>query len=480
MSNPSAPYSAINAAARVRPARRPATGPATIVLLFGMIVTWVFASGENSVNAIFSTAAVGLLISLALSFLIDCKGKLLRLLRVDLFMLFALYGLTFFEFLFEQRPITNITVASAHTALLGAFAGYAGIALGRHLFPARRGLPNPRDLGFSPKVVFHLLLLCTGLGYFYMLLAVGFNPVEMVEQMLRPRFTQPWTRGRLGGPSALLYELGLLKSAIPALCGLILAQRDRFSRGRVTIAALIAAFVLFDGYTSGTRNVFLLYFVAFLAGYFLYAKHMGTTKLLLIGGACAITAFGATLTMLDFRSGTGASLIKLDTGDPVFIDMNMINIARLTEVFPDRQAYLGLEIPYNMIIRPIPRAIWAGKPEGLSVGIEKALGVGDYMTLSATFIGEFWMAGGLLAVWLGSLFLGCVAGAWNRYGAKADTQLKVMIYVTGLLPAGLCMRSFLSVAPTLLPVFALLIYVRFLKHRRKASIRRIRHDINQK
>ncbi|MBB3777224.1 oligosaccharide repeat unit polymerase [Erythromicrobium ramosum] len=449
-----------------RPARRPATGPATIVLLLGMFATYALASGENSVNAIFSTAAVGLLGSLAFSFLIDCKGKLVHLIRVDLFMLIALFGLTFFEFLFEQPPMTSITVASAQTALVAAFAGFAGIAVGRHLVPIRRSLPNPRDLGFSTKITFQLLLLCTALGYLYMLLSVGFNPIEMVEQMLRPRFTQPWTRGRLGGPSALLAELSLLKAAIPALCGLMLAQRDRFRAGQVVMALLIGAFVLFDGYASGTRNVFLLYFITFLAGYFLYAKRMGSLKLLLIGGACAITAFGAMATMLGTRTGTGANLIDFTTGQPVFVDMNLINVAALTEVFPGRQAYLGLEIPYNMIIRPIPRAIWPSKPEGLSVGIEKALGVGDYMTLSATFVGEFWMAGGLLAVCLGSLFLGSVAGAWNRYGAGADKQLKIMIYLTGLFPAGLCMRSFLSVAPALLPVLALLVLLPLLSKRR--------------
>ena len=472
MASTAAPYPSSKALVPARPARRPATGPATIVLLLGMFATYALASGENSVNAIFSTAAVGLLGSLAFSFLIDCRGKLVRLIRVDLFMLIALFGLTFFEFLFEQPPMTSITVTSAQTALVAAFVGFAGIAVGRHLVPIRRGLPNPRDLGFSPKVTFQLLLACTVLGYFYMLLSVGFNPIEMVEQMLRPRFSQPWTRGRLGGPSALLAELSLLKAAIPALSGLILAQRDRFRASQVVVALLIGIFVLFDGYASGTRNVFLLYFITFLAGYFLYAKRMGSLKLLLLGGACAITAFGAMVTMLETRTGAGASLIDLRTNEPIFVDMNLINVARLTDVFPTRQEYLGLEIPYNMIIRPIPRAIWPGKPEGLSVGIEKALGVGDYMTLSATFIGEFWMAGGLLAVCLGSLFLGGVAGAWNRYGAKADTQLKLMIYLTGLLPAGLCMRSFLSVAPTLLPVLALLAFVSFLGRKRTARVPR--------
>lgn len=467
MTSRAAHYPPLKMKASGRTTHRPATGTATIVLLLGMITTYSLAISENGVNAIFSTAAVGLLASLAFSFLIDSKGKLVRLIRVDLFMLIALYGLTFFEFLFEQpSSVSSITVASAQAALLATFAGFAGIALGRHLVPIRHDLPHPSTLGFSPKIIFQLLLFCTALGYFYMLLSVGFNPVEMVEQMLRPRFSQPWSRGRLGGPSALLSELSMLKAAIPALCALTLAQRRRFSRGKVAFALFIGVFVLFDGYSSGTRNVFLLYFVTFLAAYFLFAPRMNSAKMLVIGVTCAIVAFGAMTSMLATRGNLQAGVVVVQTGEPVFVDMNLLNIAGLTDVFPARQDYLGLEIPYNMLIRPIPRALWPGKPEGLSVGIEEALGVGDYMTLSATFVGEFWMAGGLWAVGLGSLLLGAIAAFWNRYGARADSQLKLMTYLVGLAPAGLCMRSFLSVAPFLLPVLALLVFEKWTKKRK--------------
>lgn len=437
---------------------RPATGLATLVLLVGIIGTYWFAIGQDSVNAIFSTAALGLLASLAISFWIDCRGVLVRLIRVDLLMLIALYGLTYFEFLFDQPPSTQTSISSAETALLATMLGFAGIAVGRHLVALRRGSPDPRRLKVSTKMTFQILLLSTALGYFYMLLSVGLNPVEMVEQMMRPRFTQPWTRGRLGGPSALLAELSLLKAAIPPLCALILAQRQRFSFGKVAVAFLLGIFVLFDGYSSGTRNVFLLYFLTFLGSYFLFAPRMGSIKLALIGVACLITAFVAMSTMLQTRGNLRGGPIELQTAQPVFVDMNLLNVAQLTEIFPRIYPYLGLEIPFNMIIRPIPRALWPGKPEGLSFGIEEALGVGDYMTLSATYVGEFWMAGGLWAVAFGSILLGAIAAFWNRYGARATSQLELIIYVVGFFPAMLCMRSFLSVAPAILPVIALLIW----------------------
>ncbi len=470
MATQAAVYPVPKLAAGPRHARRPAPAmvPATLIILVGLGATYGLASDATTANGVFSTAAFTIGVTLALSFFVDCRGALVRLIRVDLFMMFALYGLTFFEFLFDQPAIIRITAESAKTALLASIAGFAGIAVGRHLVPIKRGLPHPQSLGFSPGLIFQLLLLSSLLGYFYMLLAVNFNPIEMVEQMMRPRFSQPWTRGRLGGMGALLSELSLMKAAIPALCGVILAQRKRCSVGKVVVAGFLGLFVLFDGFSSGTRSVFLLYFITFLAAYFVYSPRVSSINLVLIGAACAIAAFFAMVFMLETRGNLQqATQIDLQLGEQaVFVDMNMLNVAQLIEVFPARYAHLGFEIPYNMVIRPIPRALWPGKPEGLSLGIEEALGVGDFMTLSATFIGEFWMAGGWLGVVLGSLALGSITGWWNRFAARADTQLKIMIYLVGFFPAGLCMRSFLSVAPAVLPVITLFVLNGFLAKKR--------------
>jgi hypothetical protein len=137
--------------------------------------------------------------------------------------------------------------------------------------------------------------------------------------------------------------------------------------------------------------------------------------------------------------------------------MNLLNIAGLIRAIPDRYDYLGFEIPFAALIRPIPRVVWPGKPEGLSASIEEVLG-GEGLTLSATYIGEFWMAGGLFAVILGSFILGASAAAWNRVGAKAQGNLDQILFASGFFAAGLCMRSFLGVMPTILPTLALYVY----------------------
>jgi len=103
--------------------------------------------------------------------------------------------------------------------------------------------------------------------------------------------------------------------------------------------------------------------------------------------------------------------------------------------------------------------LWPGKPEGLSAGIEEALGVRG-MTLSATIVGEAYMAGGLLAVLLFSLLFGAAASMWN--GVARDGNSSRLLYPSGLVCAALSMRSMLQMVPLMLPTLALWFFLRYL------------------
>jgi hypothetical protein len=449
-------------AARRRAGRRQYSAMmlSTVVILVGAVFAFFTAQGGATVNGAFSGAAIAMGLALVLAFGVESGGQFRRLLRVDAFMFLALYVLIFFEFLFPQRTIATLDLDSARTGVLAALVGFAGLAIGRLAFRPRQSLPDARDLKVSPGTTFGILIFLAFFAYLYMLVAVKFNVVEMVEFMLRPRFSQPWARGRLGGVNTLLHEVGLLKYTLAPITGVILSQSRKYSGLQILVTTAVLLFVLFDGFVSGTRHIFIIFLATFVVSYLITAPRLGFGKILLVTIPAAALFFIAVTLMLASRNkGFAPATLNLEsvTTEALFVDMNIVNIARLTQAFPGDFPYLGLEIPYNMLVRPIPRAFWSGKPEGLSVGIEKALGVGDYMTLSATFVGEFWMAGGLLAVALGAIMLGMIAGAWNRFGSRADTNLRFMIYVIGFFPALLCMRSFLSVGPALLPVIGMFV-----------------------
>jgi hypothetical protein len=149
-------------------------------------------------------------------------------------------------------------------------------------------------------------------------------------------------------------------------------------------------------------------------------------------------------------------LAAADTPRTLYVDYNLYSICRLVEIFPKQRAYLGLEIPYLAIIRPIPRAIWKSKPEGMSTSIEEALGARD-LTIAASFAGEAYMSGGNFGVLLVALGFGAAFGWWSALASSRNSELGILIYASGFFAAVISMRSLLVFTTALLPTAAGLI-----------------------
>ena len=163
----------------------------------------------------------------------------------------------------------------------------------------------------------------------------------------------------------------------------------------------------------------------------------------------------------------------------IFVDYNLCVIGRLTEVFPSHSPYLGWEVPYLALIRPIPRAIWKGKPEGLSASIENAMVAGAGVTVAASFAGEAYMAGGWFAVFVAGIFFGALTGWWGFLASPRNSELGILIYASGFFAAVISMRSMFVFTTALLPTVAALIVttvaLRHLTIRARAWLARSRH-----
>lgn len=143
---------------------------------------------------------------------------------------------------------------------------------------------------------------CIGYAHQWASPAVGFSPVKWLDYLTRPRFEQPWGRGRLGDFGALIYELNMLINLVPPLAGIILARRHRF--GILSLVLVVSGFllVLFIAFAGATRSVLASYLVTFVIG-FAFASSKGRKKELLVvsGAAAAMMMFG-TVAMLHIRS----------------------------------------------------------------------------------------------------------------------------------------------------------------------------------
>ncbi len=459
----------------------------TVATLIGLIITAFAASSggpESRPSEIASTAAIGTLASLLLGFSFDLQKGLNNLVRADVLALLAFYFLTLFEFLFRQVNFDAMaTHQSAAAAVNVVLVGFGGMLIGRHLLHPRR---QPFQKVLTHEIPSGILILlfwaafCIGYMHQWAVPQVNWNPVKWFEYALAPRFEQPWGRGKFGDFRAMLYELNMLINLVPPLAGIIIARRQRF--GTAALGFVIAGYllVLFLAFAGGTRSTLATFLVTFIIG-FAFASPKGRQKELIFFSAIAMAllAFG-TVTMIRIRT---VGLKKILSGDVAFsraksetmyVDYNLYNISKLTEVFPRRMAYLGWEVPYLALIRPIPRALWKGKPEGLSNSIETALGYfGGNITISASFAGESYMAGGFFGVLLVAVFFGAVNGWWSHLMSPRNSELGILIYSSGFFAAVISMRSLFTYTTALLPTVAAIVGTTYLVRKLVAKARHL-------
>jgi oligosaccharide repeat unit polymerase len=438
------------------------SGAPTLIMMLGLAVTWLALPSDDA-ESIFDTAAIGVGITLLSATAIEAFSGVRALIRTDNLMLWVLYGLTFLEFLFPQPDVDTAVSVEAATRGTGAvLLSLFGLILGRHLVSAGSNSNVPIDL--KPSHLFGFFLFAFVIGYLHIFIAVNFDPIEMIEEMSWPRFSQSWGRGRYGNLYSLLYELSLFIYLLPPIAGLILARPNRFSTIQKAIVVSVLTLTFYYAFASGTRNVLGTYTISMFGAYVLSKPNLKLKQVLIVGIPVAGLLLFASTLMLEFRTAGGLTWLTARERqyDTLYIDHSIVNLSNLTNVFPDAVGYLGLEIPYQALIKPIPRVLWTGKPEGLSTSIETALGVADNATtLSVTFVGEAYMAFGLVGVIVASLLFGVAAALWNRVGQEVDSSFSQILYASGFLCAAMAMRSLLTMVPFMLPTVGLWIFGRY-------------------
>ena len=430
---------------------------------------------SDGVADVFRTAGIGVGLTLGAATGIEARPGFRNLLRVDILIVWVLYGLTFFEFLFPQAGADALV--SVDAAINGTYAtlvGFSGIFLGRHLIgpPRPAVIENRGPSRMSKTSILAFFVFSAIVGYLHILIGVNFDPFEMIRQMALPRFSQSWARGQFGGVYSLLYELGLFIYLIPPLAGAMYARRSEYGLFQKFFVLCVLALTFYSGFAGGTRNVIVIYTLTFMGCYFLTKPEIKVRQMVVQGVVTLAVLLAATAYMLEFRqAGLGEFSLDRRHYETVFIDHNMVNLSRLVDLFPSSYGFLGFEVPFNVLVRPIPRVFWPSKPEGLSTSIEAALGVRD-MTISSTFVGEAYMAGGIWVVLLTGALFGMAAAMWNRVGRNANSPLGQVLYASGFACAAISMRSVFSMMPMILPTVVIWIFMKVADSRRQPKVGR--------
>ena len=437
----------------------------TIIIIISAILCFFSSQSATTPADMAQVLAVGIGIALLINLFLDYQKGIRNLFRADTMCLISIYALTIAEFLSPQEAFNSrISLHQASLALGVISIGFVGLALGRHIIapkPIKAGALNFSKI--SNKSLFRLFLIAAILGYCYILASVNFDIVRMFNESLEPRFRQSWGRGRYGGWNALISELSLLQLVIPPLTGIIINRRKTFGKLGFLLVLLVFATTVFLGFASGSRNIYVAHVATFILAYLLtLPKNTVKNTLLPLLISTVLVMYGS-YHMLEFRPIGLRSYIEnrvyaTDAGrDTLAVDYNLAPLGLLIDTFPGNGDFLGSEVIVWSLIKPIPRALWPGKPRGLSVSIESSVGAGEGYTVAATYLGESYMMAGRVGVFVISVFFGALAAWWNRLALQSHSDYAMVVYALGFFVAVITMRSMFWLTTIMLPILALVV-----------------------
>jgi hypothetical protein len=434
---------------------------ATAIFCVGSLFTVLWAHSVTDLATMLRGSAVGLGVTLLCTLSRELYLNHHALVRADLTSTITLYLLLFFEFLFPQDLLETLT--SNHSSFLSAIdlsiGSFCLLLLGRHFVPSKVRRLSLLQGEANPKSVMAIFIIATCCAYFHMLLASDFNPRAMLSHFLDSRWNMPWARGQFGDASALLYEIGATIYLIPPLTGVVLARRRQFSLTFLVFAVCVFLVTIVYGFCTGTRNFIGVFLLTFVASFFLASR--GSILLTAFFGVCSCGIFAlVTVYGLQFRDEGLRSFFANDSPKQrslgqasVYIDYNLWVVSRLIELFPKQYTFIGIEGPQWLIARPVPRALWPHKPTGDEVSPQTYLG-NEGATVTASFVGETYMWGGVLSTLACAFSLGYLAAWWSAKSLNMESDIAIALYSSGLIVFAICMRSIYMLPVAALPPLA--------------------------
>jgi len=307
---------------------------------------------------------------------------------------------------------------------------------------------------FPINTYFALAIACFVIGMLNFAVPCNFNPVEMVYYLGQERWAAPWGRGQLGGWDAFLDHLQYFGYLLPVLT-VVIGRRLGVRNVRTLICIALSVVMALFLAQSGSRRV-----IGVVGGMALILWVLDQQRLRikhLLTSALAIIALLVTLqVMLEYRN-VGLSVLVGQGDVPsgrqekrqvleekhLRVDDNFYRLCQIIQLIPAQYPFVYHKYLVYVIVRPIPRVLWPGKPVDPGFDLPTALGV-EGLSLSYSVIGELYMSLGLIGVALGGWLYGRIASTASGLLARCRTQGALVIYSIVVMALFSGMRSILE------------------------------------
>lgn len=403
------------------------------------------------------------------------RRNLTSIIQTEHFLMLALVYWLILDMLQSEYPLVNVTYDSVIMAMMAIGAMAIGIWLGS----AGKGWRPPGVILRAAQSSMDDFKLVTAicisffLGMFYFAWSSGFDLPVMIEGLGRSRFAAPWSCGRSGDWSAFIEHMTYFGYFLPSLT-VLLAHRRGWLQARVVFSAVVSVIMLLFLMQSGGRRIVGVVIGAAFLSWLLMQERLRPR--LLIGVAFVLILLLAVMnTMLEYRQVGLAGWLHGDylreRYSALHVDDNFLRLSQITEIFPETVPYVGLRSLVYVLVRPIPRALWPGKPSDPGYDLPTLVGLkGSAGTsLSYSIVGELYVINGLLAVLLGGLLFGRLSGMCNKIIDMPGDTGKPLVCGLAIMTLFASIRSMQDLVILSYALLAWLIISRVLSRRREAN-----------
>ncbi|HEY6329610.1 MAG TPA: oligosaccharide repeat unit polymerase [Blastocatellia bacterium] len=285
---------------------------------------------------------------------------------------------------------------------------------------------------FSGNTYFSLLVIAFVLGMLIFAIPCNFNPVDMFYYAGQMRWNAPWGRGQFGGWDAFLDHLQYFGYLLPPLT-VIVGRRVGWRNWRTPLSIVMTLVIsLFLAQNGGRRIIGVMFGTAILL-WVLTQKQFRAKHIIPVVIAAGIL-LAAMQVMLQYRSvGLAAMTNPDDQTLTVFeegslrVDDNFYRLCQTIQLIPESHPFVYQQYFIYVLVRPIPRIFWPGKPEDPGFDLAGALG-DQNVSYSTSVVGELYTSAGFIGILLGGLLYGRIASMTNQLLTQSMTLGGYLIY----------------------------------------------------
>jgi hypothetical protein len=417
-----------------------------------------------------AAAAVALMIALLVPSMADVsKGGLSALLRARHI---PALGLIYWILLDMVQQLYELPVRQ-ETALLG-YAAVGVFAIGSLLGGSGRRSSLPPWLSPVNRVylsggrIFIGCVFCFLCSVGYYLFRSDWSVPALLEGMVVGRGASPWARGAYGDSWAAVEFIAYFGHLLPSLFVLLIRSSRHKISPQIVVAAGLTVFVCALIVTDGGRRAIGAVVLSAILCWLVTGRSKRIRRRLslaqvIVGVVCtSALAFGLNV-VLQTRSNWSAGVsVNKDIFSALRVDDNFLRLCQTIDAVPAYAPYAGLQPVIFAAVRPIPRALWPGKPTDPGFTVHGFLNI-QTVSLSSSIVGELYSCYGFGAVLLGGLAYGWLCGYWTRLLNEASSLSTQALYCVGYSTLFVGMRSMADLFVFAYPTIAALLLFRMMK-----------------